>query len=300
MIKSMTGFGRYETTEEIGKITVEMKAVNHRYLDLSIKMPRIFNCFESEIRSRIKEDITRGKVEIYISFEDYREGNIKLRYNSELAREYLAYAKRMETELGLTNDLRVSTLMRQPEVFEMENLSEADYEVLEQQLLTTLKGAVDQFIASRVAEGENLKADLLSKIDELVKVVDEIEAYSPGVVESYRQRLTAKVKETLENYLGSASVGGIDENRILTEVAIYSDKVCTDEETVRLKNHFKNARAELLKNDSVGRKLDFLAQEMNRESNTILSKSNDIYISELAIKLKTEIEKIREQIQNIE
>lgn len=298
MIKSMTGFGRYEVTEEIGKIMVEMKAVNHRYLDLSIKMPRIFNCFEAQIRNQIKESISRGKVEIYISFEDYREGNIKLRYNSELAKEYVNYAKQMETDLGLVNDLRVSTLMRQPEVFEMETLSEKDYQILETLLMKTLEGATKEFVASRVTEGENLKADLISKIDELIKVVEEIEAYSPNVTEAYRERLTAKIRETLASYLdGSVN---IDEGRILTEVAIFSDKVCTDEETVRLKNHFKNAKAELMKSDSVGRKLDFLAQEMNREANTILSKSNDMTISELAVKLKTEIEKIREQIQNIE
>ena len=298
MIKSMTGFGRYEVTEEIGKIMVEMKAVNHRYLDLSIKMPRIFNCFEAQIRNQIKESISRGKVEIYISFEDYREDNIKLRYNSELAKEYVKYAKLMEEELNLTNDLRVSTLMRQPEVFEMETLSEKDYQVLESLLMKALDGATKEFVAARVAEGENLKADLIGKIDELIKVVDEIEAYSPNVTESYRERLTAKIKETLTAYLDGSVT--IDEGRILTEVAIYSDKVCTDEETVRLKNHFKNARAELMKSDSVGRKLDFLAQEMNREANTILSKSNDMTISELAVRLKTEIEKIREQIQNIE
>ena len=298
MLKSMTGFGRFEVTDEIGKIMVEMKAVNHRYLDLSIKMPRIFNCFEAEIRNRIKESVSRGKVEIYISFEDYREGNIKLRYNSELAKEYVNYAKIMESDLGLVNDLRVSTLMRQPEVFEMETLSEKDYQILEELLLKAVDGATKEFVAARVAEGENLKTDLIMKIDELIKVVEEIEAFSPSVTESYRERLTAKIRETLSNYLDGSVT--IDEGRILTEVAIYSDKVCTDEETVRLKNHFKNAKAELMKSDSVGRKMDFLAQEMNREANTILSKSNDMTISELAVKLKTEIEKIREQIQNIE
>lgn len=293
MIKSMTGFGRYELTNEIGKISVEMKAVNHRYLDLNIKMPKAFNCFESAIRNQLKMSIQRGKVDVFIMFEDFREGNVAIHYNNELAKEYLKYMNQMEAELGLDNDCRVSTIMRLPEVFIMEHLSEKDEELLWNMLSETLAKATERFVESRILEGESLKKDMLEKLDDMLSLVDRIEEYSPSIVEAYRERLTAKVQELL----GSHSV---DEGRILTEVTIFADRICTDEETVRLRNHFNQAKKEFEKGESIGRKMDFLAQEMNREANTILSKSNDIQVSEIAVSLKTEIEKVREQIQNIE
>lgn len=293
MVRSMTGFGRGEVTNEIGKVSVEMKAVNHRYLDLNIKMPKIFNSFESAIRNQLKEDIQRGKVDVFITFEDFREGNVKLHYNSALAAEYVAYMKQMEEELGLRGEASVASVMRLPEVFVMEYLDENDEEKLWAMLSEALRTATKQFVAARIAEGENLKKDLLGKIDYMLTLVDQIEQYSPSIVEAYRARLTQKVKELLEGQ-------SVDEARILTEVTLFADKICTDEETVRLKNHFSQARKELEKGESIGRKMDFLAQEMNRESNTILSKSNDITVSEIAVSLKNEIEKVREQIQNIE
>ena len=294
MIKSMTGFGRFEISNSVGHISVEMKAVNHRYLDLNIKMPRIFNPFESALRNQIKETISRGKVDVFISFEDFREGNIALHYNSELAREYLSYAEKIKNDFKLENDCnRVSSVMRLPEVFVMEHLNDSDENELWEMLSQAVAGAITKFDEARISEGETLKNDLVAKLEGMISLVEQVENASPNVVETYRERLLAKVQELLEN-------NSVDEGRILTEVAIFADKVCTDEETVRLKNHFNQAKQDLLKGGSVGRKLDFLAQEMNREANTILSKSNDLAISELGVSIKTEIEKVREQIQNIE
>jgi uncharacterized protein (TIGR00255 family) len=292
MIKSMTGFGRCEFADEKRKFTVELKSVNHRYLDVSIKMPKKLNFFDSTIRSVLKEYIERGKVDVYITCEDYTEDNYSLRYNSALAGEYLGYLKAMAEEFGLENDIRVSTLSRYPEVFSMEEQT-IDEEELWSGLEKALRGACKQFVDSRIREGENLKKDLLAKLDEVLSDVKFIEERSPEIMQEYRVRLEEKVKELLDDRQ-------IDESRIATEVTIYADKVCVDEETVRLKSHVQSTIDTLNKGGSIGRRLDFIAQEMNREANTILSKANNIEISDTGINLKTGIEKIREQIQNIE
>lgn len=292
MIKSMTGFGRYETVTDEYKISVEMKAVNHRYLDLSIKMPKKFNFFEAGIRNLLKNYIQRGKVDVFISYEDYTENKMCLKYNSALAAEYMGYFNKMEAQFGIQNDIKVSVLAKCPEVLIMEEVPE-DEEHMWKLLSETIEEAAKRFVETRITEGENLKADLLGKLDYMSGLVDFIEERSPEILKEYRARLEDKVRELL----GSAS---IDEGRIAAEVTIFADKICVDEETVRLKSHIENTRAELLAGGSVGRKLDFIAQEMNREANTILSKSNDLEISDKAIALKTEIEKVREQIQNIE
>ena len=276
MLKSMTGFGRCEITTEEYKISVEMKAVNHRYLDLSIKMPKKFNFFEAGIRNLLKKYIQRGKVDLFISYEDYTEGRMSLKYNASLAAEYMEYFHRMSEQFAIENDVRVSALARFPEVLTM-----------------AVSEAAARFVESRIKEGENLKTDLLGKLDYMTGLVDEIENRTPGIMDEYRRKLEDKVKELLE---GSA----VDEGRIATEVTIFADKICTDEETVRLRSHIEATKAELTAGGSVGRKLDFIAQEMNREANTILSKANDLEVSDKAIALKTEIEKVREQIQNIE
>lgn len=292
MLKSMTGFGRSEITTEHYKISVEMKAVNHRYLDLSIKMPKKFNYFEAGIRNLLKKYIQRGKVDLYITYEDYTEGKLSLRYNASLAAEYMDYFHRMAEQFGIANDVKVSDLSRCPEVLSMEQQPED-----EDQMWKILDSAVEQaaaaFVETRLKEGENLKSDLLGKLDYMSGLVDEIEERSPKIIEEYRAKLEDKVRELLTGAV-------IDENRIATEVTIFADKICTDEETVRLKSHIEATRQELLAGGSVGRKLDFIAQEMNREANTILSKANDLEVSDRAIALKTEIEKVREQIQNIE
>ena len=289
MIKSMTGFGRCEKVTEEYKLSVEMKAVNHRYLDMSIKMPKKFNYFEAGIRNLLKNDIQRGKVDVFINYEDYTENKMSLKYNASLAAEYMEYFKKMEEQFGIANDIKVSVLSRMPEVLTMEEVPD-DEDSMWKILSEVVEEAADSFVESRVREGEHLKNDLLGKLDYMLEQVAFIEERSPRVVAEYRMKLEEKVHELLE----SAS---IDEGRIATEVTIFADKICVDEETVRLRSHIEHTRKELL---AGGRKLDFIAQEMNREANTILSKANDLEISERAIILKTEIEKVREQIQNIE
>lgn len=292
MIKSMTGFGRCEFTDEKRKFTVELKSVNHRYLDVNIKMPKKLNFFESSIRALLKEYIERGKVDVYITYEDYTEDNYALKYNSALAAQYLDYLNRMAEEFGLENDIRVSNLSRYPDVLVMEE-QDVDEKELWDGLERALRGACEQFVASRIKEGESLKVDLIDKLDHMISYVDFIEKRSPQIMEEYRKRLEDKIKEILGDRQ-------MDDGRIATEVTIYADKVCVDEETMRLRSHINTTKDTLLEGGSIGRKLDFIAQEMNREANTILSKANNIEISDTGINLKTSIEKVREQIQNIE
>lgn len=292
MIKSMTGFGRCEFTDEKRKFTVELKSVNHRYLDVNIKMPKKLNFFESSIRALLKEYIERGKVDVYITYEDYTEDNYALKYNASLAAQYLNYLNSMAEEFGLENDIRVSNLSRYPDVLVMEE-QDVDEKELWDGLEHALRGACEQFVASRIKEGENLKGDLIDKLDNMISYVDFIEKRSPKIMEEYRRRLEDKIKEILGDRQ-------MDDGRIATEVTIYADKICVDEETVRLRSHINTTKDTLLEGGSIGRKLDFIAQEMNREANTILSKANNIEISDTGINLKTSIEKVREQIQNIE
>lgn len=292
MIKSMTGFGRYENVTDAYKISVEMKAVNHRYLDLSIKMPKKFNYFEASIRTLLKKYIQRGKVDLFITYEDHTEGNLCLKYDRDLAAEYMAAFRQMAQQFGLKEDVTVSTLAKCPEVLTMEQAPE-DEEHLWKVLSEGVKAAAERFVETRTAEGENLKEDLIKKLDYMAELVRFIEERSPVLLEGYRRKLTEKVTELL-------SGAAIDESRIVTEVTIYADKICTDEEMVRLKSHIEMMKSKLLLGGSIGRELDFVAQEMNREANTTLSKANDLEIADKAIALKTEIEKIREQIQNIE
>ena len=269
----MTGFGRAEVVTNERKITIELKSVNHRYLDLSIKMPRKLNFLEGAVRNLMKTYIQRGKVDVYITYEDYTMNNGALKYNKELATEYITCLKQMKQDFDLDYDVKVSTLSRYPEVLVME---------------------CEKFVQTRVSEGKNLERDLIEKLDGLEEKVLRVEARSPEVVNAYRAKLEAKVSELLEDTQ-------IDDNRIAAEVILFSDKICNDEETVRLHSHIKNMKKMLTtEKNGIGRKLDFMAQEMNREANTILSKSSDLEISNIAIDLKTEIEKVREQIQNVE
>ena len=292
MIKSMTGFGRCEIQKEARKFTVELKSVNHRYLDVSIRMPKKLNFFETSIRTLLKSYANRGKVDIFITYEDLSQTQVSVKYNSAIAAEYLKYLKQMEEEFGLENDIRVSTLSRYPEVFTMEEQSE-DEEELWNGLKEALEGAFTQFVETRTAEGANLKKDILAKLDVLTEQISFIEERSPQIVAEYRAKLEDKMKELLADTQ-------IEESRIAAEVILFADKICTDEEVVRLKSHIQHMRNTLDEKEGIGRKLDFIAQEMNREANTILSKANDLEVSDRAIGLKTEIEKIREQIQNIE
>lgn len=292
MIKSMTGFGKGEAIQANRKFIVEMKSVNHRYLDVSIKMPKKLNFFEASIRGELKKYLSRGKVDLYISLEDYNENPQMLHYNGKLAEEYLRYIRQLSEELGVENDCKASRLASFPDVFTMEEES-PDEEALWAGLSEALDKAATQMVEARTAEGEQLKEDLLKKLDGMLKLVEQIEARMPETTGRYQVRLEEKIRELLGNT-------SFDESRILTEVALYADKICVDEETVRLRSHILSTQKELKEGTNVGRKLDFIAQEMNREANTILSKADDLEISSCAIELKTEIEKVREQIQNIE
>ena len=280
MIKSMTGFGRAEVITKDRKITVELKSVNHRYLDLSIKMPRKLGFLEGAIRNLMKTYMQRGKVDVFITYEDYTLSCGALKYNKELASEYMAYIRQMAEEFGIENDVKAGALSRYPDVLTMEEQS-----VDEEELWAVLEGPL--------REGEHLKNDLITKLEALDEKVNQVEERSPLVVDSYREKLEAKVHELLED-------SQIEDSRIAAEVILFSDKICNDEETVRLHSHIQGMKRMLEEKEGIGRKLDFMAQEMNREANTILSKSSDLVISNIAIDLKTEIEKIREQIQNIE
>ena len=288
----MTGFGRCELVRDSRKFTVELKSVNHRYLDVNIRMPKKLNFFESSIRSLLKQYAARGKVDLFISYEDSAQNQVSLKYNEALAAEYLDCFRKMEEQFGLENDIRVSALSRYPEVITMEEQA-VDEEELWSLLKETLEGAFTQFVETRITEGENLKKDLLGKLDGILEDVEAIEKRSPEIVKEYREKLEEKVQELL----GDTQ---IDENRLATEIVLFADKICTDEELVRLRSHVLHMKATLDEESGIGRKLDFIAQEMNREANTILSKANDLDVSNHAINLKTEIEKIREQIQNIE
>lgn len=293
MLKSMTGFGRHELVSSQFKIIVEMKSVNHRYLDINMKMPKKFNCFESDIRNLIKGKIQRGKVDFFLSYETEKDTNIALHYNATVAESYMKCFQSMKEQFPLIDDISVSMLANFPEVLTMERVEES-VEELWDNIQTVIETAMDKLIQARIIEGEHLKQDLLGKLERMLELVQLIEERSPEVLTEYRTRLEEKVKELLED----SNI--VEDSRILTEVTIFADKICVDEEVVRLKSHIVHMRDALKQQESIGRKMDFLAQEMNREANTILSKSNDMQISDVAIELKTEIEKVREQIQNIE
>ena len=292
MIKSMTGFGRSEIVKGNRKISVEIKSVNHRYLEAGIKMPKKLNVFESRMRDLLKKYATRGKIDIFINYEDDSESQVNLKFHQNIADEYMAIFNNMSEKYNLKNDMTVGGLARFPEVITMDEVQE-DEEELWHFIEEAMKAALEQFVNTRILEGENLKKDLLGKLGHMEELVAFVEKRSPEIMKEYRSKLESKVKELL----GDTT---IDESRIATEVIIYADKISVDEETVRLRSHIEHARKCLNEDGGIGRKMDFIAQEMNREANTTLSKANDIEISNAAIDLKTEIEKVREQIQNIE
>lgn len=291
-IRSMTGYGRSEHMDAKCRLVVELKSVNHRYFDLSVRMPRIFNRFEASIRAVLKQYIERGKVDLYISYENYEGEMGALRYHSDLAAAYLKYCREISREFGVTDDIKASTLARFPDVITAceEDIDEDFlWKVLEQ----GLKEACERFVLAREAEGDHLKQDLLQKLSEMERALDVIEERAPAILEEYRAALRERIAEVLSD-------SAMDESRIATELTIYADKVCVDEEMVRLHSHIDAMGNALNSGGAIGRKLDFLAQEMNREANTTLSKSTDLTLSDQAIFLKTTIEKIREQVQNIE
>ena len=289
MIYSMTGFGRAELSESDKKFTVEIKSVNHKYFDLNIRMPRKFNLFESNIRNLLKEYASRGKIDLYISYEDLSESGTSLKYNKALAQEYYHFYKQIQEDFNIDDDIRTSTIARSTDVLVLEE-QEINEEEMWSLLERPLKEAFSAFRSAREKEGEALKQNILGKLDEMQGHAAFIEERLPQIISEYREKLTERVKELLEN-------SQIDEGRIAAEVTMYADKIAIDEELVRLSTHIRHMKDILEKGGESGRNLDFIAQEMNRESNTILSKSNDIDITNRGIELKTCIEKIREQVQ---
>ena len=292
MLKSMTGFGRFESETAERKISVEMKAVNHRYCEISLKMPKKLNFFESAIRNLLKNYISRGKVDIFIMYEDFTEGKELVKYNEDIAKSYFDLIKKMGAQFGIDGSINAGQLARFPDVFTLEE-QQADENEIWGFIENAIRNAAENFVKTRIAEGEHLKNDLIGKLDGMISMIDFIEERSPKVVDEYRNRLYAKVEELLGNT-------NMDQGILATEITVFADKICVDEETVRLRAHINNMKNTLNEADNVGRKLDFIAQEMNREANTILSKSSDLEITNTAINLKTDIEKVREQIQNIE
>ncbi len=292
MICSMTGFGKAVKIDEKYRISVEIKAINHRYSDINIKLPRILNTYDAALRSLIKEYVERGKLDVYITFEDHAEETSRLFYNKTLAEEYLKILRQMQSDFNLDMDIRVSSLSRMPEVLVMEEADPEDPLILTL-LMDATREALEELKKTRSLEGGKLKNDLLEKLSNMETFVAEIEKRAPGILEEYKNRIREKVAEL-------KSIHDVDENRLATEITLFADKICIDEELVRLKSHITGMKDILTNGEAVGRKLDFLAQEMNREANTVLSKSTDPLIADIGINLKTEIEKIREQVQNIE
>ena len=294
MVKSMTGFGRCET--EIGgrAITVEIKSVNHRYFEFSCRITRGYSFLEDKLKAFVNSKVARGKIDMFVSVGAADDTPSEVTVNHSLVSGYLRAMKEISDTYGVENDATVVSLSRFPDVFTV-NKAKVNEEQLTADVLSVASVALDSFIAMREAEGVKMKADILSRAQTILSIVSEIEERSPQTVEEYENRLLDRIRQTLENL----SVE-IDEQRILTEVAVFADKVAVAEETVRLRSHFDQLSAFLSYDQPVGRKLDFIIQEMNREANTIGSKVQDAALAHKVVDIKSEIEKIREQVQNIE
>lgn len=293
MIKSMTGFGRGDHAATDRKITVEIKSVNHRYCDVNARIPRKLGFLENDIKNYIKKHLSRGKIDVYASYEDNSEKKESICFNEALAEEYLEHFKKIADRFSLQNDIKVSHLARLQDVFTLE-VQEDDEDLLWSIMKGALDSAIEKLVAARTVEGELLYKDIAGKLQLMEASLERIEAEAPMVAAQYKERLETRLEELL------GSVAAVDEGRLAQEVAIFADKSSIDEEIVRLRSHIEHMDKTLASGQPVGRKLDFLAQEMNREANTILSKASSLSIADEAISLKTEIEKIREQIQNIE
>lgn len=292
MIKSMTGYGKSEQTIDSLNVTVEIKSVNHRYFEFSARVPREYGFLEEKLKKYCNSLITRGKVECYVSVEDLEESEMEVNVNKTLAAGYVKALKELSERFGLKDDISAVTLSRYPDVITLHKASE-DEERIWNAVKTVAETAVSKFIEMRETEGSKLKGDILSRADYIIECVEFIEGRSPETVREYNEKLKQRMKELL----GDASV---DEQRLLNEAAIYADKIAVDEETVRLRSHISQLREFMNSNEAIGRKLDFLVQEINREANTIGSKAQDVDIAKKVIAIKAEVEKIREQVQNIE
>ena len=292
MAKSMTGYGRSKQTVHERDITVEVRSDNHRYFDCTIKYPRTYGFLEEAVKGRLSQHISRGKVDVFITIDASRAGEERIGWNRPLAESYLAALRQMSAELGLVDDVTTMSLARLGEIVTVEK-QEPDAKELSADVLGVLEGALSVFEQMRRAEGEKLRQDVERRAATILDLVEQVERRSPQSVAEYRQKLLSKMREVLES-------AEVDEQRILLEAALFADRSAVDEETVRLRSHLDQLRAMLQEQVPVGRKLDFLIQEMNREANTIGSKGNDLEMAHLVVDLKAEIEKIREQVQNIE
>ena len=292
MVKSMTGYGRAVETVNGREYTVELRSVNNRYLDCTVKLPRTLSFAEDAVKQAVKATISRGKVDVFISLRTEGAQDVKISLNAPVVEGYLAAMRQMVDAYGVRDDISVSTLSQLPDVFTVEK-PEVDEEAVQADLMGVVDKALTQYDAMRSAEGKALENDLRGRGQTILELVTQVEAGSGQTVIDYRTRLENKLKEVLANT-------AIDESRILTEAAIFADKVAVDEETVRLHSHVAQLRTMLAGDVPVGRKLDFLVQEINRECNTIGSKCNDLTIAQDVVNMKAEVEKIREQIQNIE
>ena len=292
MIKSMTGYGRAVQTVNGREFTVEIRSVNNRYLDCSIKLPRMVSFAEDSVKQAVKAAISRGKVDVYITIKSDAEMDTKITLNAAILDGYLSAMRQMVQEHGVRDDISVSAVSRLPDIFTVEK-PEVDEEALKKDLLQVVSAALESYDAFRAAEGAALDADLRKRGNTILEYVAQVEAGNSQTVIDYRAKLYNKLKEVLGNT-------NIDESRILTEAAIFADKVAVDEETVRLRSHLEQMNQMLTAGGAMGRKLDFLLQEMNREANTIGSKCTDVRLARIVVDIKAELEKIREQTQNIE
>lgn len=292
MIKSMTGYGKSEQTIDSLNVTVEIKSVNHRYFEFSARVPREYGFLEEKLKKYCNSLITRGKVECYVSVEDLEEREMEVNVNETLASGYVKALKELSERFGLKDDISAVTLSRYPDVITLHKASE-DEERIWNAVKAVAETAVSKFIEMRETEGSKLRGDILSRADYIIECVEFIEGRSPETVREYNEKLKQRMKELL----GDAAV---DEQRLLNEAAIYADKIAVDEETVRLRSHISQLREFMNSSEAIGRKLDFLVQEINREANTIGSKAQDVDIAKKVIAIKAEVEKIREQVQNIE
>jgi len=292
MIKSMTGYGRGENSQDGKEFTVEIKTVNHRYSDIFIKMPRQIGFLEDKVRELVGKAVSRGKIDVYITYYNYSDDTKVVTLDEGLAKTYISATESLRDKFSLKDDITVSLISRYPDVLKVEQAQE-DEELLWSVLKTAVERALDALIKMREIEGEGLRNVLLERADYIDGVVAEIAKRAPEVPKEYKLKLTARIKELLDQQI-------IDENRLATEVALFADRCSIDEELVRLASHIRQLREALSIDQPVGRKLDFLVQEMNREINTIGSKANDLSITKNVVEVKSEIEKIREQIQNIE
>lgn len=292
MPKSMTGYGRFEYVSEQRKITAEVKSVNHRYSDITVKIPRMYIYLEDYLRNLLLENISRGKADIYVTVEEFGDTGKTVKVDEAVLEQYYGALRLISEKLGLKQEITPVEIAKFPDVLVIEK-QEEDKEITKQQVGEAVSGAIKEFVRAREREGGRISEFLNQRIEYILSIVNIIEEKMPESVELYRLRLTEKVKELLGD-------GAVDESRILTETAVFADKICTDEEIVRLKSHIAELSGLLKLDAPVGRRMDFIIQEMNREINTVGSKTNDIEVTKLVVEVKSEIEKLREQVQNIE